>query len=405
VKELLTDLFNQLCFYPFAMASASLLAALSPQKRPSMVLWMLGAFPLFFLYYVRKRSKHLPMLLLLHGLVVVLLYILPAANGVNRGVRLLVGCGFVIYSLWLRFRTQDSLSEPLSLPLAFGISFLCLFLQHYQGDNTWDLYYRMSLILVFLLYAVILFLQSYEDFLTVNRLSTGKIPFQEIFRSGIRSTTTFVLLSGMVLFLISQFAWLKPFLQVLRSGLLMVLRFLFGLLPADTTEPEVIIEQNAGSGEMPLLESEDPFILWVILEYIAIIALLIVAVYILYRGIRKLIAFLQDRMHFLPESEKEAMTENSDIRERLEGISGRSVSGDQKRFSFLFPDAAQKIRHMYQKKINSCGLAKMSIPFYTARDAQKALGITGMAEIYEKARYSGIPCTEEDVRQMKNKLR
>ena len=130
---------------------------------------------------------------------------------------MLVGCGFVIYSLWLRFRTQDSLSEPLSLPLAFGISFFCLFLQHYQGYDAWDLYYRMSLILVFLLYAVILFLQSYEDFLTVNRLSTGKIPFQEIFRSGIRSTTTFVLLAGMVLFLISQFAWLKPFLQVLRS--------------------------------------------------------------------------------------------------------------------------------------------------------------------------------------------
>ncbi len=370
-----------------------------------MVLWMLWAIPLFFLYYVRKRSKHLSTLLLLHGLVVVLLYILPAANGVNRGVRMLVGCGFVIYSLWLRFRTQDSLSEPLSLPLAFGISFFCLFLQHYQGYDAWDLYYRMSLILVFLLYAVILFLQSYEDFLTVNRLSTGKIPFQEIFRSGIRSTTTFVLLAGMVLFLISQFAWLKPFLQVLRSGLLMVLRFLFGLLPADTTEPEVVIEQNTGSGEMPLLENEDPFILWVILEYIAIIALLIVAVYILYRGIRKFIAFLQDRMHFLPESEIEAMTENSDIRERLERISDRSVSNDKKGFSFLFPDATQKIRHMYQKKMNASGLAKMSISFYTARDAQKALGITGMAEIYEKARYSGIPCTEEDVRQMKNKLR
>ena len=62
-------------------------------------------------------------------------------------------------------------------------------------------------------------------------------------------------------------------------------------------------------------------------------------------------------------------------------------------------------RKCVSEKINSCGLAKMSIPFYTARDAQKALGITGMAEIYEKARYSGIPCTEEDVRQMKNKLR
>lgn len=73
------------------------------------------------------------MLLLLHGLVVVLLYILPAANGVNRGVRLLVGCGFVIYSLWLRFRTQDSLSEPLSLPLAFGISFYACFYSIIKG--------------------------------------------------------------------------------------------------------------------------------------------------------------------------------------------------------------------------------------------------------------------------------
>ena len=52
--------------------------------------------------------------------------------------------------------------------------------------------------------------------------------------------------------------------------------------------------------------------------------------------------------------------------------------------------------------MNSCGLAKMSIPFYTARDAEKSLDVEGMAEIYEKARYSDVPCTDGDVRQMKN---
>ena len=168
---------NQLCFYPLALTASTLLAALAPASRPSLALWMLGALPVFFLYYARKRCKHLSVLLLLHGLVLACFYIIPAANGVNRGIRLLVGAGFVIYSLWLRFRTEDFASDPLPLPLAAGIAFLCLFLQHYQGNNVWDLYYRMSLILVFLLYAVILFLQSYEDFLTVNRLSTGKIPF------------------------------------------------------------------------------------------------------------------------------------------------------------------------------------------------------------------------------------
>ena len=184
---------NQLCFYPLALTTSTLLAALAPASRPSLALWMLGALPVFFLYYARKRCKHLSVLLLLHGLVLACFYIIPAANGVNRGIRLLVGAGFVIYSLWLRFRTEDFASDPLPLPLAAGIAFLCLFLQHYQGNNVWDLYYRMSLILVFLLYAVILFLQSYEDFLTVNRLSTGKIPFQEIFRSGLHSTAAFVL--------------------------------------------------------------------------------------------------------------------------------------------------------------------------------------------------------------------
>lgn len=394
---------NQLCFYPLALTASTLLAALAPASRPSLALWMLGALPVFFLYYARKRCKHLSVLLLLHGLVLACFYIIPAANGVNRGIRLLVGAGFVIYSLWLRFRTEDFASDPLPLPLAAGIAFLCLFLQHYQGNNVWDLYYRMSLILVFLLYAVILFLQSYEDFLTVNRLSTGKIPFQEIFRSGLHSTAAFVLLSGLLLLAVSQFAWLKPFLRLLRNGLAAILRFLFGLLPMDSGTEAVVVEQQAGGGDMPPMEAEDPFILWVILEYVAMIALLIVCVFLLYRGIRKLITFLRDRMQFsLPGTVSEQL-ESMDKREHLEAAPENTAAKQkQKWFSFAFLDAGQKIRRMYQKKINASGLAKMSLPFYTARDAEKSLDVEGMAEIYEKARYSDVPCTDGDVRQMKN---
>lgn len=309
---------NQLCFYPLALTASTLLAALAPASRPSLALWMLGALPVFFLYYARKRCKHLSVLLLLHGLVLACFYIIPAANGVNRGIRLLVGAGFVIYSLWLRFRTEDFASDPLPLPLAAGIAFLCLFLQHYQGNNVWDLYYRMSLILVFLLYAVILFLQSYENFLTVNRLSTGKIPFQEIFRSGLHSTAAFVLLSGLLLLAVSQFAWLKPLLQLLRNGLAAILRFLFGLIPMDSGTEAVVVEQQAGGGDMPPMEAEDPFILWVILEYVAMIALLIVCVFLLYRGILKLITFLRDRMQFSLPGTVSEQPESMDKREHLE---------------------------------------------------------------------------------------
>lgn len=394
---------NQLCFYPLALTAATLLSALAPESRPSLALWLLWALPVWFLYYVRKRCKHLSVLLLFHVLVLACYYIVPAANGVNRGVRLFVGAGFVIYSLWLRFRSESASSDPLPLPLAAGIAFLSLFLQHYQGNGAWDLYYRMSLILVFLLYAILLFLQSYEDFLTVNRLSTGKIPFQEIFRSGLHSTTAFVLLSGLLLLAVSQFAWLKPFLQLLRSGLVAALRFLFGLLPMDSGTETVVVEQQAGGGGMPPMETEDPFILWVILEYVAMIVLLIVCVYLLYRGLRKLMAFLRERMQISFPDVTSEKPEILDQRERLDApTENTAAKKKQKWFSFAFLDAGQKIRRMYQKKITASGLAKMSLPFYTARDAEMSLETKGMAKIYEKARYSDIPCTDSDVRQMKN---
>lgn len=91
-----------------------------------------------------------------------------------------------------------------------------------------------------------------------------------------------------------------------------------------------------------------------------------------------------------------------DRREKLELSGDKDDSRpDKRRFSFLFPDARQKIRRIYLKKISNSGLAKERLPFYTARDTEKSLSAEGMAAIYEKARYSEAPCTEEDVRQMK----
>ena len=93
-------------------------------------------------------------------------------------------------------------------------------------------------------------MQSYEDFLTVNRLSTGKIPFQEIFRSGLHTHRSLRAVIGLLLLAVSQFAWLKPLLQLLRNGLAAILRFLFGLLPMDSGTEAVVVEQQAGGGDM-----------------------------------------------------------------------------------------------------------------------------------------------------------
>lgn len=69
---------NQLCFYPLALTASTLLAALAPASRPSLALWMLGALPVFFLYYARKRCKHLIGIAPSARTVLACFYIIPA---------------------------------------------------------------------------------------------------------------------------------------------------------------------------------------------------------------------------------------------------------------------------------------------------------------------------------------
>ena len=156
---------------------------------------------------------------------------------------------------------------------------------------------------------------------------------------------------------------------------------------------------------MPPVEAEDSFWLWVVLEYAAMIALFILCAVVLYRGIRKLFAFLRDKMNISITEITAERQETMDKRERLEPSGEKTGFRTGKRsFASLFPDARQKIRRIYLKKISTCGLAKERLPFYTARDAEIQLSLQGMAPIYEKARYSELPCTEEDVRRMKNNV-
>lgn len=81
------------------------------------------------------------------------------------------------------------------------------------------------------------------------------------------------------------------------------------------------------------------------------IALLIVCVFLLYCGIRKLITFLRDRMQFSLPGTVSEQPESMDKREHLEAAPENTAAKQkQKWFSFAFLDAGQKIRRMYQKK-------------------------------------------------------
>ena len=93
-----------------------------------------------------------------------------------------------------------------------------------------------------------------------------------------------------------------------------------------------------------------------------------------------------------------------DFREKCEIVKDkdRKISG---LFTALSP--RERIRKLYKKKLTGASARmdaqdKDSLGFHTAREWESKLDLSGMAELYEQARYSNREITGADVKRMKD---
>lgn len=154
---------------------------------------------------------------------------------------------------------------------------------------------------------------------------------------------------------------------------------------------------------MGLPPGEEPFWLWEVLEFIAIVlfgaAALIGAGVLLW----KLFKLVQKYMVFRYQSQEIQTGEAYDFREKCE-----IVKDKDKKISGLFTALSprERIRKLYKKKLTAATARmdagdKSGLGLYTAREWERKLEVNGMAELYERARYSDQEITGADVKRMK----
>ena len=173
----------------------------------------------------------------------------------------------------------------------------------------------------------------------------------------------------------------------------------------EEAEIPIAEEQPQGNmGEMVLPETNEPFWLWKVLEFIAIAALIVIVCTVVVLSVVKLFQLIRQYMHLHLQKEGSVEEDEAvDLREKCE-LERSTQRKRQGLFSALSPQ--ERVRKLYKKKLLSSapGMTEEDrnrLGIYTAREWGQKLETRRMSDIYEQARYSGREMTGADVKQMK----
>lgn len=411
LADILAAQMNHWIFFSVAMTVGALLGV----KTPPFDVWLICALLPVLFFFIRRYTNRFSVMAVSHFLCLAVLFYAPIANLFIKVPIILYGIGLVLYSFYLRLKKKERLDDEISPQVAIAILALSLLLLHYAEHTEFDRYYMGIAAFFLLCYYIRYYMLHYLHFLSVNTGSTGYIPRREIFMAGIRLTGIYVVPGIIVLLLISDITWLSWILEQLRNGIIWLREHgFFSWLASLFPEGEPPVNPPAGSIEpsFPAMPPGDdsPGLIWVILERIMFVAVPLLLFVLLCFGIRQFIKFFREQFR-QRRSQLEVLSSESkgDIREKYEVKKEKGAKKDF--FAFLSP--TERIRRIYKQRVwekrekltpdgrgNDSQNANL-LNTYTARECGSLLSEEQLANVYEKARYSGVKCTKEDIRKAK----
>jgi hypothetical protein len=404
LREITVTQLNHWAFYPVMLVVCALFntGKQSPVV-PDAFLWLfMGIIPILF-YFFRTKIKTFPVLVLCHILTVVAVKAV-LSNAEYTNVYMLAGIVYIVNSVALRLKTSDFQDLSFPMPVAVGISAASLFfLKYLWGGNWFEVKIIVAFIVVFGMSMLRTYLESYINFLIVNRSSTGHIPAKEIFTSGLFMAVLSAILMMLLMILTSGIGWLSTILGSVGAVVSAILRVLFSLM--GTGESDIYVDDTQKDFSVSGIDPADsePAMIWQILTVIAFIAIAFMFLYLLIMGIRKMYLYIKERMSYTGAAPDDGQLYSvRDVREKCTVDSKGShdrLAIMKMLFDRLSP--AEKIRQLYRKNILRYNESDIAPGLLTADEWGERLNIPEMSVIYDKARYSDMEISTEDVKMFR----
>lgn len=399
-KELVTTQMNH--WFYISMVFTAL--GLFNYEEPHMLLCAcLGILPVYG-YFIRERIKVFPLFMLLSVVPAIVSFVVPVSNIAVKAIWVMFSLFYSVYSIYLRTRTNDGWDMPVSPVVAFGVIGGLYILLNSQRDMNWDGYYISTALVYFAGFLIHYFLGQFLTFITVNDSSASNIPEKAIFETGIRQTIIFTGAVIAFLALVANIDWLAAMLSAIKRAIVGFISKYLQFTPEQASAPEHWMQPLESGGNGFFDNPGEPALIWVILQYVAIVVvllgILIAVCYGLYKGYDALLSGFKR----VRKVEEQKLAENEDIHEMVEIV--RKERGKAKNILEAF-SVTERIRKAYRKKVEKerYTLVKdgdlQSLSFFTAKECCDQMGTPGLKFAYEKARYSNANCTNEDLKAAK----
>lgn len=392
-REILVILMNH---WVFALAALTLMG-IFPVEKPYVALWpFLSVIPVAF-YAIREKVQKFYLFFLLHFAFLALAVLVPLELFPKICI-ILITAVYIILSVRIRILegvTRVEQFHPIFMVVAMAV--LSMALQRFSEKN-WQWIYVAAVLLYFVCYFLRSFLLDYEQFLVFNASSASNLPEKAVFRSGMKQTLLFISVSVGVMLLAAGVKGLAALGNMLKNGLLGILRFLFSLLPEEAEVKEEIVEEvivpSAQSGMQELMPAGEAGKFWVILQEILLVLVTVGTIVAAVWALVKFCKYLWDRFH---RSSEQVWMDSDSVRDIRENCQIERGSVRKSRIP-LFRDNREKVRRIYRSRIlkrkaEIIGAQPSEIlAYFTAGECCQAISERELERVYEKARY-----TEEDI--------
>lgn len=366
---------------------------------PELICWiLLGTFPVV-LFVARALVQSF--LLMLASFVVYfgIISVFPMDSAYFKSYYQMTAIFYLAMSTIRFFRRKGNFSYPIHPVFPMAVNFIFAMIALVTTHTYVAFYGYLSVVISSMTYFMAFYVDQYFHFTSINDETSSNMPEKKILITGMGAATKYLSILILPLTIIvsttisDEFfhGILNKFNEIAR----IVLRFLFKVLfrekvnelASDGTESELT--------DNFFLTPSSPSIFWQILEKIIFALAILAVVFFLIRIGIKIFKFLFAAFKKHPYVVSEEEEEILDVREKIDLEKVVSDDdGDQN------DSITVRIRKLYRKKALASALSSSELYRTTAREFSAMEKNPDLADIYEKARYSTVSCTKEDLKQM-----
>lgn len=394
-KTFLSTQMNAWILYAVALA----LMILTGEGSTHILRWGLLSFYPFLLYLIRRKDFSFFVFIGSHLLLGTILLLLPVSGIFIRGLFSACVIVFTVYSIYLRMHTENWQDKAIPPMVATAVLFVMLILLHTQQKGNQEPYYILIGVVYFSLYFVYSYIVQYLHFLKVNESSAGYIPVKKMFYAGLKMTVPYTITCGILLLLVGNISIINDIAGVVKKILIALLTFLLRNVGGskENPAPEEMVEEiweEAPEGEafMP----GKSLWLWEVIEKIGMLLVALFIIVVVITILRQIYHFVKNV--FAEKKKKYGMVGEKQVDKRENCEVEKRVSRKKSRNIFFLFSNREHIRRIYRKRVKR---EACILPNKTARECCEKLQAAPLAQIYEKARYSEMECSAEDLKEAK----